>query len=1419
VHPKPIVTVIPNPSIICRGSSVILTASINPNGNTMCSIYNYQWKKDGVNISGATSSTYAATNYGLYSVFVSGSTPGCNCTMLSDTAVVKLYPDPIANIETSSTVCFDPAANPWSFNLNATNYAGYTYNWSASIGGITFSPNGSTSGFTSATGTLVNNTNFVIYLQVVDSNGCVAYDSLCIYTYKNPNVAINAAGTLCANSKDTIFVISPNINNNYTWNTGASGPVIYTTLAGFYYATATNLLTGCSAMSNTITINPAPSLELFPIGCDTICDTKNITIPLAQLPNLSNYYVQWFDGIKPAGTLILSGNGAITIPAGFLSLGLHHLWATVSFPNGCNDSSGVYDVFIKVCCDCAGSSWAFKQYSIDSGATYHPWTCGNQGEIVIGCNSLIVNAAYNCSPGSCAGTVTGQMLDYLGNVILNIPSFPYTYTPTPGTNGSFYLKLIGWCNGVKCDSCMKQVFYNCPIPEPPCGCDTAFHFTGLPTIILPHIDPGFSNVVTPVTMNCGATYPNNLFCQVNYQFYINYQHPWPSGNCPTMIVGEVLNNLGNVIYTQNNVSQANPMNYVFPTFGNYCVKFKLMVGSTVCDSCKICFTVVCDVPCNCNTDFHFTGNPVINANIAGGTVNIPSSECQTSLATPFMCNTSYSFYYNFTNPWPNGNCQAMVVGEVLIGNTVIYTQNNISQANPMTYTFTSGGIYCVRFKLVVNGIVCDICTICLMVVCDPPCNCNTEFHFTGHPVIITNYPNATIDFPPPPINCNTSLEEPLLCNVNYGFYYNFTNPWPNGNCQVMVLGEVLLNGNVVYSQTNVTQATPLTYTFPGAGNYCVRFKLMVNGIVCDVCTVCFTVNCQIPCTCNQDFHFTGNPVILGFPQQINCNTSIATPLNCNLPYSFYIPYQSPWPAGTCQAMVVGEVLLNGNTVVYTQNNISQANPLNYTFTGGGVYCVRFKLVVNGSVCDVCMFCFSVNCDLPCNCNQDFHFTGNPVILANYPNANIEFPPPPITCNTSLERPLTCNINYGFYYNFTNPWPNGNCQAMVVGQVLLNGNVVYTQSNVSQANPLNYVFPGAGNYCVRFRLMVNGLICDTCTICFTVRCEQPCVCNPQVHFVGSPMIVPNIHIPHDLIVVGPPPPPINCNTSLAAPLACNTSYSFYYNFTNPYPPGAGCIVKDSAVIVRGGNPFPLAINPNASPGNPLMYTFTQSGVYCVKHYLVVNGQVCDVCTVCFSVNCPIACCITINTKLFLQGYYLAETGHTMQSVLNNEAVPNSLTNEADTILVELHDPQTHALVDAQLAVLYTDGSATIPFTQSAGSYYIAIKHRNTVQTWSANPVDCSESTALYDFTTDSGKAYGNNQVQVEPGVWAFFTGDINQDEYIDGNDFPLFDQQSASSGLFDGTYTATDMNGDGFVDGNDFPVFDNNSFNGASAIHP
>ena len=71
--------------------------------------------------------------------------------------------------------------------------------------------------------------------------------------------------------------------------------------------------------------------------------------------------------------------------------------------------------------------------------------------------------------------------------------------------------------------------------------------------------------------------------------------------------------------------------------------------------------------------------------------------------------------------------------------------------------------------------------------------------------------------------------------------------------------------------------------------------------------------------------------------------------------------------------------------------------------------------------------------------------------------------------------------------------------------------------------------------------------------------------------------------------------------------------------------------------------------------------------------------------------------------------------------------------------------------------------------------------------------------------------------METGVWAIYTGDLNQDEFIDGNDFPDFDTDSFNG--VNSEYKSTDMNGDGFVDGNDFPVFDVNSFNGVSSVHP
>ena len=187
---------------------------------------------------------------------------------------------------------------------------------------------------------------------------------------------------------------------------------------------------------------------------------------------------------------------------------------------------------------------------------------------------------------------------------------------------------------------------------------------------------------------------------------------------------------------------------------------------------------------------------------------------------------------------------------------------------------------------------------------------------------------------------------------------------------------------------------------------------------------------------------------------------------------------------------------------------------------------------------------------------------------------------------------------------------------------------------------------------------------------------------------------------------------------------------------------------------------------------------------------------------------------LNLKLFLQGYYI--NAGNMQPVLINQGIA-ALSNETDTILVELHDPNTFELVDSKKSVLLTDGTASVNFIQPEGIYYVAIKHRNSIQTWSTNPVDCTVSTQIYDFSTAANMAMGDNQVLVEPGVFAFYTGDLNQDDFIDSNDFPDLDNDILNGVAF--VYAATDLNGDGFVDSNDFPVLDNNIFNGVTAIHP
>jgi len=194
-----------------------------------------------------------------------------------------------------------------------------------------------------------------------------------------------------------------------------------------------------------------------------------------------------------------------------------------------------------------------------------------------------------------------------------------------------------------------------------------------------------------------------------------------------------------------------------------------------------------------------------------------------------------------------------------------------------------------------------------------------------------------------------------------------------------------------------------------------------------------------------------------------------------------------------------------------------------------------------------------------------------------------------------------------------------------------------------------------------------------------------------------------------------------------------------------------------------------------------------------------------------------CTFALNLKLYIQGYYI--TGGTMEKVLYNEAVEtNSASTNVDTVTVELHNATSpFASVASFKGVLQTNGNmaCAFPYSLVGSSYYIAVKHRNAVQTWSAAPVMMS-ATTNYDFTTAASKAYGNNLIQMETGKWAIYSADINQDENVDLADFPSLDL-GINQGLYG--YFTTDINGDGNVDLIDFPILDSNIAGGIFSQHP
>lgn len=192
--------------------------------------------------------------------------------------------------------------------------------------------------------------------------------------------------------------------------------------------------------------------------------------------------------------------------------------------------------------------------------------------------------------------------------------------------------------------------------------------------------------------------------------------------------------------------------------------------------------------------------------------------------------------------------------------------------------------------------------------------------------------------------------------------------------------------------------------------------------------------------------------------------------------------------------------------------------------------------------------------------------------------------------------------------------------------------------------------------------------------------------------------------------------------------------------------------------------------------------------------------------------------TLNMAVILESLYSTIT-YTMRQAQNGLGQPQFSAPTADQITVELHNPTTpfataYSIPNVNLNMNDTV-SVTIPASYS-GSYYIVIRHRNSIETWSANPVSFSGSVTSYNFTDAAGKALGNNLKMVTMFKYGIYAGDVNQDGAVDGSDLLACDNDNVS---FVSGYVVTDANGDGSVDGSDLLMIDNNNVNFVGKVTP
>jgi hypothetical protein len=338
INSSPIITG-PVNQILCQGSELSMSVSV-----TSVLPVTYQWRKNGVNISGQTSATLsiaavAFSDAGSYDVIVSNA---CGSST-STAATLTVNSMPVATVPANFTVC--AGANIAESSFSSTP-SGATYTWTNSNTaiGLAASGSGNVPAFT-AINTGTSNISATIIVTPY-FNDCAGPSSSYTITVKPlPTVILPAGITVCAGAtvSSSSFSSSP-AGATYTWTNSdntiglaASGTgnvpsftaVNPTTSPVTATITVTPTINGCTGppSSYTITINPLPVINSAAAVNETYCDASdgkiNITAsgaaPLEYSIDGGNTFLQnggSFTGLSAGSYSVMVKNASGCVIAG-----------------------------------------------------------------------------------------------------------------------------------------------------------------------------------------------------------------------------------------------------------------------------------------------------------------------------------------------------------------------------------------------------------------------------------------------------------------------------------------------------------------------------------------------------------------------------------------------------------------------------------------------------------------------------------------------------------------------------------------------------------------------------------------------------------------------------------------------------------------------------------------------------------------------------------------------------------------------------------------------------------------------------------------------------------------------------------------------------------------------------------------------